>query len=269
MIRLFTFAHKRPDFIEMQLRSLEKNLTDEFELTVFNNAVFDSDRQASNYVAINEACFGLGIPVMAVQRDREIEERCQALEDRVERNGGARVELFDGRGEYSNPNIACAYPLCWAWERIISRQDSPVCVIDSDMFLAQSGSLIENLSDTPLCFVPMTRPNGVLYMWNALVLADLARLPEPGSMDWWCGEVNGHSVDVGGQTHHYLKQHMAELRVGMIGSERVDDEAQTGHEVLSIGGARLLHYLRGSNYNGQSDEFHRAKTRMFKEMLGL
>ncbi len=255
VIRLFTFAHKRPDFIELQVKSFQKYLRDDFELTVFNNATFDCDTR--NYDAINLACKQHGITVVDVIKDDRIMNRCQAQE---------LVPLFDGNGEYSNPNIACAYPLCWAWEFHIRCQERYIGIIDSDMFLVESIQFTDYSKDHQLCFVPMTRPGGITYMWNALVLADLSKLPEKWNINWWCGIVGEHSVDVGGQTHFYLQAH-PELSVMNIRPERIDDENETGYEFLWLEHRRVLHYLRGSNWNGQSDGYHKEKTDWLKGML--
>ena len=44
MIHIFTYAHKRPDFIELQYDSIKKCLRCEYEYIVFNNAI-DSKSQ--------------------------------------------------------------------------------------------------------------------------------------------------------------------------------------------------------------------------------
>lgn len=255
MIRIFTFAHRRPDFIPLQVESFEKYLRDDYDLTIFNNAALDRDR--ARHSEIDKICHDLGVSVVDVSRDPELVARCQKLES---------VPLFDHDGEYSNPNIACAYPLCWAWEKIITNSSSPICIIDSDMFLTRSIRFTDYLQNHQLCFVPMTRPTGITYMWNALVLADLPKLPDARALNWWCGTVGDYSVDVGGQTHFYLKAH-PELAIMEIISERVDDEKETGHELLWLGGIPILHYLRGSNWNNQSEEYHRKKTDWLKWML--
>ena len=90
MLKIFTFAHKRPDFIELQLRSFKKNLQEDFEFIVFNNAVFDLGGR-ENYVSIKLACLRLGVKEIEIQRDKGIETECQNREC-----GGA---IFHPNGE--------------------------------------------------------------------------------------------------------------------------------------------------------------------------
>ena len=37
MIKIYTYSHNRPDFIEPQYNSLKKHIQDDFEFIVFNN----------------------------------------------------------------------------------------------------------------------------------------------------------------------------------------------------------------------------------------
>ena len=258
MINVYTIACNRPDFIEIQLDSLRRYLTDEFEYTVFNNAA-----DLENESAIEQKCSHLGIHLSNVGLDRQLLNHCQALENQVDRQGGPNIPIFKPDGSYSNANIACAYSLSWAWKHFISKSTRPILLLDSDMFLIKPFNAERHLQPryNELCFVPMHRP-GVTYMWNALVLADIPNLPAPETIDWYCGQVRGHSVDCGGQTDHYLRKYPL---VGwkIIDTKRIDDEKQTGHELLWRG--RFLHYLRGSNWNNQTEDFHREKLAMLRE----
>ena len=37
MIKIYTYSHNRPDFIEPQYNSIKKHIKDDFEFIVFNN----------------------------------------------------------------------------------------------------------------------------------------------------------------------------------------------------------------------------------------
>ncbi len=267
MIRIYTVAANRPDFIELQAKTFQKYLGEDYEFTVLNNANFDRERY--NYESIKKECRRYDITSVDVERDDDLIRRCQGLEDQVDRGYGVPpLPLFGAGGTYSNCNIALAYALCWAWARIISRAVGPICLIDSDAFLVEPLCLTDYLREQPLCYVPMHRPGGIEYMWTALVLADLSRLPEPEALNWWCGQVDGQSVDVGGQTYTWLRAHH-EVRRKYIRPERIGDEGEKGHELLRLDNKKLLHYLRGSNWNSLPEEYHRQKTAWLRGVLGI
>ncbi|MBU3940491.1 MAG: hypothetical protein KKH88_00995, partial [Nanoarchaeota archaeon] len=62
MIKIYTYADKRPDFIPYQFKSLKHFLTDEFEYIVFNNAT-----NSFNRWKINNLCNKLGIKVYPIK----------------------------------------------------------------------------------------------------------------------------------------------------------------------------------------------------------
>ncbi len=264
MLKIFTFAHKRPDFIGLQVRSFRQYLQEPFEFVVFNNAAFDQHRGPHD--EINRQCDQWGAQVIDVQKEPEIVDWCQAQE--------ITGPLFHESGRYSNPNVACAYPLCWAWARHISKETSPICFLDSDIFLIQPVCISERLQTYDLCYIPQFRVGAAEYMWNAFFSADLSRLPNPSTLNWWCGRVNDVPVDVGGQTCHYLKDH-PELKVLRIHSAFIPDDPKTNFHPTNYEHIYFddklfgLHYRSGSNWNHQPAIYHEKKTRWLLEQLNL
>ena len=68
MLKIYTFAHKRPDFLEIQLKSFQKNLEDDFEFIVFNNAIFDINK--SDYNNINTWCKDNNIQCIDIENNK-------------------------------------------------------------------------------------------------------------------------------------------------------------------------------------------------------
>lgn len=256
MIRIYTFSHKRPDFIELQLSSFYRHLKEPFSFTVFNNAAFDIDR--TNYDQIASECTRLGIERINIERDPKVSGPYESLY--------GIHSVFTPSGKYANANVACAYPLAWAWRAVISKAPGPVCIMDSDMFLMEPITLSDYLKEHPMVIVPQSRPNGVYYAWNGLVMADIPKLPEPETVNWWCGQVSGEGVDVGGLTHHYFKAH-PEVTLKTVGPEHHHDIPGQEHEIIRLDGKGILHYGAGSNWNKRSVEYHAKKTAWLKERL--
>jgi hypothetical protein len=193
MIKIYTYAHKRPDFISIQHDSIKKYVKDsDYEYIVFNNAIDDE----SLSLQIEEECKKLNIKTIKVE-----------LHDDINKQKGDGYEEYQFNSEgYFNANVGTSYPLIWSYRDIISKEDNEnlVVIIDSDMFFMKEISIIDLMSGYDIAFIPQYRDNGVYYMWNGFVIMDGSKI-ELNKINWFCGLVNGQRVDVGGQTHYYLK----------------------------------------------------------------
>jgi hypothetical protein len=237
VLRLYTFADRRPDFLPLQVRSIARFLQDEHEFVVFNNALNNTRRSRE----IDEVCKDLGLRTIKVTRER------------VHRKIGGQ-SAFTLRGNYRNPNVACAYPLIWSWERILEENASGMfALIDSDMFFCRPVSLVERVADNQAGVIMQyrgineeLRTADVSYFWNAFAIFKPQSIPDLEGLRWDCGvtsrgKVNGHLVDVGGFIHYWLKSkrldlhHFAETAVYSIERE--------GHDQL------LVHLTYNGNLN--------------------
>jgi|ERR1700693_325514 len=264
MIKIFTFTFNKIDFIELQYRALQKNLKDEFVFTVFNNSTFGQERASGNYEKINAECHRLGIPVIDIQMDKKMAEDCQIME--------TAVTIFNRGGSYTCANVAHAYAFYWAWKSVISKEKDPILILDFDMFLVAPIKLTDYLQNYQMCFVPQGIGLTVDYIHPGFVLFDMSKLPDPESMNWWCGRVEGVPVDVGGHTSLYLAAH-PELKTLKLAFQHVQDDPETDFHpsdyafLLIEGQPVFLHYYRGSNWNQQPSDYHIKKTEWLKKRL--
>lgn len=265
MIKIYTFASHRVDFIGLQLHSFRKHLNEEFEFIVFNNAKLSGD---PSYDGINQQCRQNGISVIDIPRVPELVSRCQQLE--------STCAIFNPSGIYSIANVAHAYALCWAWENVISKEKCPIAMMDSDVFLIQSIKLTDTLYPHHLVNISDGRehPDGRVryYMWPTFVMVDMARLPVPETMNWWCGKIDGVPVDVGGQTYHYFQAH-PELDVFNLSRRHFSEDDPevkiypASYDEFYLTGGTVLHYRSGSNWNRKSDDYHQKKTEWLKRRI--
>ena len=259
-LKVYTFVTNKPDLIELQLNSFKRHLKEEFDFIVFNNAaMWDSNK----FKDIQRECKRLNLSVIDIQYDIELASRCESL-------GGGPVLLGDSK--YQSTNTACGYSVCWAWENIISRMGGNALLMHHDMFLIKDVKLTDYLDEHELVFVPQNRPNVDLHLWEGFTLANLNKLPEPGSVNWWCGTVNGMSVDVGGQSYHYFKAHPEVRWMGLRPVHTEDDPNVDFHpsryEYIYCGDERIvLHYRAASNWMNLSEEYHEKKTAWLKGQL--
>jgi hypothetical protein len=196
MIKIYTYAHKRPDFIAIQFDSISKYLKDDYEYVVFNNAIDDENLSSQ----IEKECQKINIKCIKVQLQEDINN--QNFID------GSEIQFINNNGnyKYANPNVACSYPLIWSFKNIISKDDNEniIVIIDSDMFFSRDISIKDLMTGYDIAFIPQYRNNDVHYMWNGFVIIDGSK-NNLNEINWFCGRVNGQPVDVGGQTHFYLK----------------------------------------------------------------
>ena len=266
MIKLYTFTFNKIDFIELQYRSFQKNLKEDFVFTVFNNAAFGQERASGNYDKINAECRRLGIPVIDIQMDQKTADDCQAME--------TAVRIFNNGGSYTCSNVAHAYAFYWAWKNVISKETDPICVLDFDMFMVGSTKLTDHLSDYQMCFIPQGGVMSTGYIWPGFVLFDMSKLPEPESMNWWCGRIDGTPVDVGGHTCLYLAAH-PELKTKRLAFQHTQDDPELDfhpceYQLLTLEKEPVfLHYYRGSNWHQLPADYHEKKTKWLKKQLNL
>ena len=111
-------------------------------------------------------------------------------------------------------------------------------------------------------------------MHDALVWADIPKLPDVNTVCWCGGTINNVAVDGGGQTHHYLVAH-PELNTLKFGCFYHQDEPETSfhpsdYEMFHVGDSpAFLHYRTGYNWNRRSDDYHAQKTEWLKRRLAL
>lgn len=264
MIKIYTFTSNREDLISLQMQSFRQHLKEDFEFIVFNNAKLSGH---SSYDGINKESRAQGATVIDIPRIQELVDRCQQLE--------FACSIFNPSGVYSIANVAHAYALCWAWENIISKERGPIAIVDSDVFLLHPLKLTDALYPHQLAGLHDGKPHpdgtARMYMWPQLVLADMARLPEPETMNWWCGRVDGVPVDVGGQTYHYLQAHPNLDFFNFPRRHFPDCESCDFHpacyDEFYLNGATVLHYRSGSNWNYMSSDYHQKKTAWVKRRI--
>ena len=266
MIKLYTVCACRSDLIELQLQSFKKHLKDDFEFIVFNNAQLKV--RPETYININRVCNDLGLKVIDVKRDQDLADRCQVFEP--------RFPIFNYKGEYSTDGVGNEYSLCWAWENFISKEKDMVCLMHSDTFLINDLKPSDYLKDYDLCYIPQARPGIREYMWEVFVLMNMSRLPDPETMCWMGGfmtpEIAGDTSCV---TSRYLDEHR-DLKIYHVPSEVYLNDSSVGfssrpvYEVLFFDDKpTVLHYTSASNWDFQSQEFHRLKTEWLKNILLL
>lgn len=223
MVKIFTVAHKRPDFIKIQYESIQKHVKCPYEFVVFNNSI-DSE---SNKQEIHNICNEIGVKCVNI----ELLEEFRVIQG----------ETNFGPNGYPNANFGTSYPLIWIFNKYLTDEEK-VCIIDSDMFLLGDLDIDDILKDKDIAYIPQYRDNGnVKYIWNAFVCLNMKRNPELRKLDWHPGRINNVGLDVGGQTHYSLIKNNFD-------SETIEEYSIYECSVDSQG-RKNLHFILNGNIN--------------------
>jgi len=246
MIGIFTTCDKRPEFIEWQVRTFAKFLTDSYELNILNNG---------------------SSPELAARIASECERLC-VKHHRVE------------NPRYDDPNMACAHPLQWCWNTIIPKTDYDyIVIIDSDMFLLQEFSIIDYLKGFDIAAVKQRRGDAK-YIWPGLMFINRTTLPDQPSVSFMYGIVAGSRVDPGGYFHHYFLKHPEVklrniLHTSHIHSKNnnlsvIPRELRDSYDeefCLELYEHSFLHYGRSSNWDNMDATYHIRKTKFVQSFI--
>lgn len=302
-MKVFTANDCSPEFVELQFRSFEKYMDEPFEFIVFNcdQAISKTPEKAAE---VSRICHSLGIQTIDIPRDREMEAYWLTLAP------GHQLFNSDGRFVRGIGGDTFNYMLQWAWQRYLPHEQGKICFCHSDVFLIEpirlSDYLVEHSLVAPLSHKETKQPPQrageligtgganehdlvtehatITYMWEALMLADIPKLPDLTTLDWWPSVVEGVWTDTGGKTHYYLKAH-PEIKLLEIGQSGCHDDATVDfhparYSFFHLGEKRLLHYYSGSRWctnmgvywnftQEQSEDYHRRKLIWTRGMVGI
>lgn len=187
-----------------------------------------------------------------------------------------------------NSHEACADVVQYSLDTFGFDYPGIVAILDSDMFLIKKFSIKKYLEGYDLAGCPQSRGNGkVEYIWNGIVFMDMRTLPNKRTMNWDCGKVDGESVDVGGQLHHYLKNN-PDLRVKLFGALHSDSFPKDTkslkelnfndtiieylimkktHNIEFFIDNHFLHYRGGTNWDQKSPGYHQEKSKILNDFI--
>lgn len=302
-MKIFTANDCSPEFVELQVRSFQKYLTEPFEFIVFvcDQSISKTPEKAKQVAAL---CRSLGVEVREIPRDKEIEDYWLSLAP------GYTLFAPDGRFCRGIGGDTFNYMLQWMWQRAFPKEQGTICFCHSDVFPIEPINLSEYLDGYSLAAVMQQKENkqplyrgGVLvgtgrpkeydsetphelltYMWEAFLLLKPQELPEMESVKWWPTHVEGLWTDTGGPTHYWFKKH-PEIKLHEIGQSGCHDDANVDfhparYSYFHFGEKRIFHYYSGSRWctdmgeywkftKEQSDEYHAKKMAWTRKLIGL
>lgn len=279
-VRIFSPVFNRPDFIDIQKRTFDTFLQDEYELIIFNDAP-----NQSMATQIELMCKKLNLECIRVPQELHLR--------RPQASAGHRH--MDG--------------IQFALEKIGYGYDGIVMLIDSDMFLIKPFSINNFLDGYDAAADKQGRSDGktlVQYFSPLIVMMDMSKLPNKQNISFEGGRVEGLNCDVGGHTYYYLKnnpsvkvkwwnlihigawiQHIKcpqciNMSCGNCIQKLIDQnfnndlitfihacptDTQSSLDLEFCIDNTFLHYRSGSNWRNFSNEYHATKTTALNNLL--
>ncbi len=281
-VLVITHCYNRPDFIELQSKSLLKFLKDDFEYVVFNDGPTQKLAEL-----IEETCQKLAIHCIRIPQ--EIHQQPYLLRAAWE--------------DINCPSVRTANAIQYSFDTLAFEHEGIVAVLDSDMFLIRDFSIVNYLGDYDLSGVAQWRgANGsIQYLWNGILFFNMDTLPNKKSLNFNCGSIDGNHTDTGGYTHYYLKanpnakvlfmRQQLDLTDGDFIVNSYEPEGRdylTESEVYELVQSNapllklmqqhpddiqfyldfaILHYRRAGNYHAKSRGYHHQKTEIIHYFL--
>lgn len=286
-VLIITHAYNRPEFIAIQKETFTRFLADDFEYVVFNDA-----RSDDMELAIRDTCNAVG--VRCIRIPQEIHTRPYL--PRLPGDDYQKVNIRHA----NNVQYSCDV-LGFDHDGIVLIIDSDMFLVRLfDITAYMQGKYIAGLVKGS-----SNGRKEVEYICPALCFLYMNRLPDKYSLNFNFGYVEGNvSVDSGGWTYYYLKNH-SYIKLHEVSAVFSHYHLALGNTDCNVAANDSLsevqrielykkyhfnekeitfllkkpntieyfldncffHYHGGSNYTGQSNEFHEYKTTIFKEYI--
>ncbi len=275
-VLIFTYAYNRPDFVEIQYKTLKSFCTDDYEFIVFSDA-----RSQDMKNKIREICAHYKLKFIQVP---------QAIHDRPYL---PRLP----REDYNYPSIRNVNVVQYSLDLLGFNHNDILILLDSDLFLVKEFSFREFLKGYDLGGFQLD--NGYIkYLWHGLAFLDMSRMPNKRTLNFNCGIIEGRPADAGGYSYYYFQNnpqvksryvdyhysgalHCNQCKkieapycihntndlknVGFNGPQI--EFLQSAYNVEFFCNNSFLHYRGGTNWDRKSQEYHHKKTLALQRYL--
>lgn len=268
-VLIFTYAYNRPDFIEIQHKTLKRFFLDDYEFVVFNDARAEEHEQL-----IKTTCAKLNI-------------RCIRIPQEI--HDQPYLERLPGEGRQS-PTVRNCNVVQYSLNTLGFDHNDIVILFDSDLFLVKPFSVREFLKEYDLGGA-LSGNGHVNFLWHGLAFLDMRTMPNKRTLNFNCGRVDGKPIDAGGYSYYYLKNN-PQLKTHYIYSTfsgnllcdscRSTDQPLCSHNAKKLAAEgfdanqikflqaasnveffhrnSFLHYRGGTNWDNKKAIYHEMKT---------
>lgn len=248
MIKIYTFADKRPDFINYQEKLFKKFIDEKYEYIVVNAASNNFLKQEIHKICKNLNLTELSYPIL----------------------------------NQTDPTTACSAPIQWCWNNYMSIDTENISVIiDSDMFMINKFNFEQYLSNYDIC-ADYDKRKHVNYLWNGLMIFS-PNLKNRNKLNFSQGFFEGTVTDVGGNLYYFLNNYKPKTKhinncgyiidknnnMHLLPPELKEFYSnEPGKEFACEFFERtFFHYRGGSNYDKMGEEYIYKKTKLIETLV--
>lgn len=202
-VRLITFHFNKPNFLEWQIKSIQKYLLDDYELIVINDAI-QPDLQA----AIETTCATYAIPCVRFEQEwHKDDPLTQRVYDWLQGEAEGSYSSLYPKSSYSLvenfPSIRHAHLLRFAMEHFGYDHDDIVVILDGDLFFLRPTSIRAMMENYDLVGSDRSVPDS-RYISVPFVAMDMRTLPNKRDFTFDLDLLHHQLGDTGSHIHYYL-----------------------------------------------------------------
>lgn len=189
---IYTTQFNMPEYIDLQVKSLQKYFKCDYEYIVVNDAKINGDltnfNQSELEGKINTICNKNNV-------------KCVRFPQEYHNN---RVVLFP---ETLEPNTNNAVTRCsdvtqYCIKHFVENYNNGyLMILDADMFFINEFNIIEFMKNSNVAGIKQKMG----YLWNGICIFDSSL--NLNELNFDCGYVNNEAVDVGGQTYYFMQKY--------------------------------------------------------------
>ncbi|HEX2579068.1 MAG TPA: hypothetical protein VHK67_01530 [Rhabdochlamydiaceae bacterium] len=227
-IRILTFHYNQSEFIEMQYKTLNKFLKDDFELIVFNDA-----KTEENEKSIESVCNEYQIHCVRFKPEWHLTDPLNSyLKMRLQQPSTIGYWGWNGstsNEEFANhPSVRHSHVIQYALDNYGYKHDDIVVIMDGDNFLIKPLSIRQLMSSNDIVGfnqwpdqlaqqrrrLELTVPKGMEMFWVVFIAFNPRKLPNVKELRFNVDVVSGHPhlpnntiSDTGAAVYKYLWKH--------------------------------------------------------------
>ncbi len=225
-IRVLTFYYNKPEFIELQIRCLDKFLTEDYEFIVFNDA-----REPKNIEDIQKTCEKYQVKCIRYEQDWHEQDplndyllpliRSKNVYSHLSHLQAAHVVSLEACKHLiaQQPSIRHAHVMQYALDHYGYDHNDIVIIMDGDAFLIRQFNLRAMMKKADIVGIKrITEVEKCEYVWVPFLALNMPILPNKQDLRFHADVINNKLEDTGSHSFFYFKRN-PKLRVVKLAAE--------------------------------------------------
>lgn len=198
-IRILTFHYNLPELIEIQHKTLQKYVSDDYELIVFNDA-----KDPKIEKEIQDTCNRYGILCIRFEPEWHLRDPLNTLIEEWERKKCYSHSHIGPIIPYQHVSVRHCHVLQYALDNFGRNHNDLVVILDGDCFPVRPLSLRSVLGSNAIAGIRKEQ-GGIEYLWVVFTIFNPQIIPN--DLSFRIALINNEIHDTGSYTHLFLKNH--------------------------------------------------------------